>query len=100
NGHIASNCKNPQIIDEEVSQTIIQPSADEIQTEDTFLKPRTNETAVLKRAISEILTSSDQTSLTESDAIFSPIEDNSMPISQKIPTENTLYRKRAKRNIE
>ncbi|KAK9888949.1 hypothetical protein WA026_004231 [Henosepilachna vigintioctopunctata] len=96
-GHIASNCKNPQIIEEEVSQTITQPSADEIQNENIILKPRTNETAALKRAISETLTSSDQTSLTEFDAVVSPIEDNSTPISQKISTENTPNRKRAKK---
>ncbi|KAK9887258.1 hypothetical protein WA026_021109 [Henosepilachna vigintioctopunctata] len=35
--------------------------------------------------------------LTEFDAIISPIEDNSTPISQKIPTENTPNKKRAKK---
>ncbi|KAK9881303.1 hypothetical protein WA026_015429 [Henosepilachna vigintioctopunctata] len=102
-GHIASNCNNPQIIEEEVSQTLTQPSADDIQTGGTFLKPRSNDTAFLERAISEILTSSDQTSVTESDAVVSPIElisNNSMPISQKIPTENTPDRKRPKKNVE
>ncbi|KAK9892435.1 hypothetical protein WA026_019887 [Henosepilachna vigintioctopunctata] len=76
---------------------LIASNSDKIQTEDTFLKPRKNDTAVPKRAISEILTSSDQTSSKESDAeSVSPIEDNSMLISQKIPTENTPDRKRAK----
>lgn len=106
-GHVASNCPNPQTSHDAYPASTSQTQVSkEISTTPSSVIFKTKETTPLKRGISEVLSSSDQTSQPELDSVVVTEEDNSLPEEEnsmpppKNPTPHTSDTKRIKKKLK
>lgn len=82
-GHVASTCPNPQTAQVHNTQPLIQDPTNYVQAHHpSSMIPQAGEIPALKRGLSEILSSSDQTSQQEPTTESDPVSENSMPPPQ------------------